>query len=294
MDITWLGTACALLEYPQLRLLTDPVFDPPGTRYDFGPWYTPASWFASEKRHAAPLAPATLGTIDAVLLSHDHHADNLDHAGREFLRTPAVQRILTTTAGAARLARPAPAGRRSDPGEGLSLGAVVEGLRWGERTVIGSGTLAVEAVATPARHGPAGLPQVNEVCGFYLAPRAPDEPRVWISGDTVLCPALLKVLPELRERGVDVAVLHAGGVCFPDAPLVGKALFTFDAAQVVEVCRALDPATIVPIHHSGWLHFREQEESLRRALAESGFGTRTRWLEPGRREPLGKGASGAG
>jgi L-ascorbate metabolism protein UlaG (beta-lactamase superfamily) len=39
--------------------------------------------------------------IDVVLLSHDHHSDNLDPGGREFL--PRAGRVLTTAAGAIRL-----------------------------------------------------------------------------------------------------------------------------------------------------------------------------------------------
>jgi len=47
------------------------------------------------------IAADELGDIDVVLLSHDHHSDNLDPAGREFL--PRAQRVLTTVDGAARL-----------------------------------------------------------------------------------------------------------------------------------------------------------------------------------------------
>jgi hypothetical protein len=58
------------------RLLTDPTFDPPGRRYSFG-------WGSSSRKLTGPaVAAADLGPIDAVLLSHDHHGDNLDSAGR--------------------------------------------------------------------------------------------------------------------------------------------------------------------------------------------------------------------
>jgi L-ascorbate metabolism protein UlaG (beta-lactamase superfamily) len=69
LDLTYLGTACLRLEVAGLTLLTDPAFDPQGSKYDFGPWYTPRSWFASEKTYATPLALDALGSIDAVLLS---------------------------------------------------------------------------------------------------------------------------------------------------------------------------------------------------------------------------------
>jgi hypothetical protein len=42
-----------------------------------------------------------VGRVDVVLLSQEHHSDNLDPAGREFL--PAAGRVLTTVQGAERL-----------------------------------------------------------------------------------------------------------------------------------------------------------------------------------------------
>jgi len=41
-----------------------------------------------------------VGRVDVVLLSQEHHSDNLDPAGREFL--PAAGRVLTTVQGAER------------------------------------------------------------------------------------------------------------------------------------------------------------------------------------------------
>src|SRR4051812_34648879 len=77
-----------------LRLLTDPTFDPAGTRYE-APGYTLV-------KTQAPAVPAgDVGRVDAVLLSHDHHFDNLDRAGRELLA--GAGRVLTTRDGAERL-----------------------------------------------------------------------------------------------------------------------------------------------------------------------------------------------
>jgi hypothetical protein len=54
--------------------------------------------------NAAPaLSPDALGRLDAILLSHDHHFDNLDHVGRALLGN--VDRVLTTQDGALRLGR---------------------------------------------------------------------------------------------------------------------------------------------------------------------------------------------
>jgi L-ascorbate metabolism protein UlaG (beta-lactamase superfamily) len=68
-----------LIEVAGWRVLTDPTFDPPGQKYAFG-------WGTSSIKLAGPAIPAAeLGSLDAVLLTHDHHADNLDPAGRALL-----------------------------------------------------------------------------------------------------------------------------------------------------------------------------------------------------------------
>src|SRR4051812_24116154 len=95
IHVTHLGTACVLLEVSGIRLLTDPVLDPPGQRYGFG------FGTGSTKLESPALPRDGLGEIHAVLLSHDQHADNLDHEGRAFL--PSAGQVLTTRAGAKRL-----------------------------------------------------------------------------------------------------------------------------------------------------------------------------------------------
>jgi L-ascorbate metabolism protein UlaG (beta-lactamase superfamily) len=286
VKITYLGTACLLLEYGGLRLLTDPAFDPAGTRYDFGPWYTPRSWFASEKTYETPLARDALGEIDAVLLSHDQHADNLDYEGRKLVASKRVRAVITTEAAARRLARPAsrganPESEQTEPCEGLGLAERARGIPWGGSLTLGR----VAITATPGRHGPIGTPRVHEVAGFRL--EAQGEPTVWISGDTVLESRVRDCLGEMVRAGrrVDVAVVHCGAVSFPKLPVLGKRLFTFDAAQALEACRILDPGAVVPIHRDGWTHFRQPEAALRDAFDRAGLAERARFLA------LGEGAA---
>jgi hypothetical protein len=49
------------------------------------------------------IAAADLGPVDAMLISHDHHGDNLDTAGRALLPGAGVVLTTTTTTGAGRL-----------------------------------------------------------------------------------------------------------------------------------------------------------------------------------------------
>jgi L-ascorbate metabolism protein UlaG (beta-lactamase superfamily) len=96
VKITYLDTAMALIEIGSIRLLTDPVLDDAGTTYDDGV-------IPLEKTSAASITPQELGRVDAVLLSHDQHSDNLDNRGREFLAQ--APRVLTTPEAAQRLGR---------------------------------------------------------------------------------------------------------------------------------------------------------------------------------------------
>jgi L-ascorbate metabolism protein UlaG (beta-lactamase superfamily) len=92
---THVGGPTLLIEVAGWRLLTDPTFDPPGRRYAFG-WGT-----SSTKLTGPAVAPDDLGPLDAVLLTHDHHADNLDDRGRALL--PQAGTVVTTRSGARRL-----------------------------------------------------------------------------------------------------------------------------------------------------------------------------------------------
>ena len=94
LKITYIGGPTALLELGGLRLLTDPTFDPAGEEY-------PTGLYTLRKLAGPALGPESLGQVDVVLLSHDHHFDNLDRAGRDLLRNAGT--VLTTEAGAARL-----------------------------------------------------------------------------------------------------------------------------------------------------------------------------------------------
>src|ERR1700687_3858098 len=93
LTITLIGGPTALLEIDGFRLLTDPTFDAPGV------YQLPH--VKLEKLTGPALSAEQIGAVDAVLLSHDQHADNLDHAGKDFLKRP--KRVLTTQAGAERL-----------------------------------------------------------------------------------------------------------------------------------------------------------------------------------------------
>ena len=250
--ITYVGGPTALIEIGGWRLLTDPTFDPPGRRYFFG-WGT-----ASRKLQGPALPFSELAPVHAVLLSHDHHGDNLDPAGRELL--PQMGTVVTTASGARR------------------LGGAAAGLAdWDTTTLQAPGRETLEITATPCRHGPPGShPIVGDVTGFALRRPGAGSAALWISGDTVLYDGVREVA---RRIDVQTAVVHLGGVQFPW--LSGPLRYTMTAEQAVELCTLIDPAAIVPIHVEGWKHFRQGRADAERVFAASALAERVRWLQPG-------------
>ncbi|WP_326574135.1 MBL fold metallo-hydrolase [Streptomyces sp. NBC_00481] len=251
--LTHIGGPTTLIEIGGLRLLTDPTFDPPGRRYAFG-------WGTSSRKTAGPaLSAAELPPVDAVLLTHDHHGDNLDDAGRALL--PGTETVLTTPSGARR------------------LGGNARGLApWDTWKLSSCDGTTVEVTATPARHGPPlSRPVVGEVTGFALGWPGQRYGVLWISGDTVLFEGVREVG---RRLTVGTALLHLGGVGFP---VTGPLRYTMTAAEAVSVCRLLRPRTVVPVHYEGWSHFREARAAVERTLSEAPAAVRDvfRWLPMG-------------
>jgi L-ascorbate metabolism protein UlaG (beta-lactamase superfamily) len=251
-----IGGPTVLIEVGGWRLLTDPTFDPPGGSYRFG-WGT-----GSRKLSGPAVAASELGPIDAVLLSHDHHDDNLDPAGRALL--PSTDAVVTTEAGARR------------------LGGNARGLApWASTRLEAPERPAIEVTATPCRHGPPlSRPLVGDVIGFALRWDGQEHGVLWISGDTVLYDGVREVAERLE---VDTALLHLGGVRFP---VTGPLRYTMTAKEAVELCELVEPRTIVPIHYEGWKHFREGREEIEREFARAPESVRksVRWLTPGRAE----------
>lgn len=212
---------------------------------------------SSVKLTGPALAAADLPPVDAVLLTHDHHADNLDDAGRALL--PSVSTVVTTVSGAKR------------------LGGNARGLApWAVTRLTAPDRPALEITATPCRHGPPlSRPITGDVIGFAL--RWEPTETLWISGDTVLYDGVREVASRID---VDTAVVHLGGVRFP---VTGPLRYTMTADDAVELCRLIRPRTVVPVHYEGWQHFRQSRAEAEAAFAASEF--EPVWL------PIGEGVS---
>ncbi|MDQ7994149.1 MAG: MBL fold metallo-hydrolase [Propionicimonas sp.] len=254
MLVTRIGGPTVVVDLAGWRILVDPTFDPPGRTYGFG-------LGTSSTKTLPPAVPAQeLGPIDLVLLSHDHHADNLDDLGRELLG--AAGRIVSTRSAVGRLGLPG-----------------VTGLRPGQSTVLDAvGRAPLEVTATPCRHGPPFSRRiVGDVIGFAV--RRPGAARydLWVSGDTVWYRGLRQVA---RRIDVDVAVVNAGGVRFG---ITGPVTYSLTGADAVRLIEELRPRVAVPAHYDGWSHFADGLGGLRRAVERASPDTRSRirWLSDG-------------
>lgn len=232
--VTRIGGPTVLVEVGGVRLLTDPTFDPAGTTYQVGP-------VVLTKTSGPALGIDDLGDVDAVLLTHDQHPDNLDHAGRAYLGV--VPTILTTPTGAGR------------------LGAPAIGLRTGETTVVRSSGGSVQVTATGAVHGPEPLAAaLGEVTGFLVTARE-GGPAVYVSGDNVPASSYTEAAGRADVR---LAIVHAGAARLP---MFGNEVLTSTAASLRAAADAMTAASLLVVHEDGWSHLTEDAAEIQQVLA---------------------------
>lgn len=239
LELTLVGGPTALIEYAGLRWLTDPALSPPG-EYAGG----------LVKTTGPAVEPERLAPVDVVLISHEHHSDNLDPGGREFL--PTAGRVLTTTQGAEEL-------------QGNATGLEP----WSSLELEGPDGDPVTVTAVPAQHGPDGTDHImGPVIGFVL--NAPESEKVYVSGDN----ASLEVVRQIGDRlgPIDVAVLFAGAVQVPHR--FDGAYLTLSSDRAAEAARLLGVRVAIPVHFEGWTHFTQGARELRAAFAGNGVADR--------------------
>ena len=241
-----MGGPTAILEYGGLRLLTDPALSPPGEYGGLTKLIGPA--FDVTER----------GPIDVVLLSHHHHSDNLDPAGRAFL--PSVQRVLSTTKAAE------------------ELGGNVVGMEpWSTVEVESPHGGTVKVTAVHAQHGPDGSDDIQgPVLGFVLS--APGAEEVYVSGDNASRAVVRAIVEKTGELGI--AILNAGAV---QLAKFDGAYLTLSADHAADVARILGARVVIPLHFEGWAHFTQGADELKAAFSGNGIRDRLVMLERGQR-----------
>ena len=246
LGIQLVGGPTAVLEYGGLRWLTDPALSPPG------------QYGGLTKLTGPALDISQQGRIDVVLLSHHHHSDNLDPAGRAFL--PSANRVLSTTKAAE------------------DLGGNVVGMEpWSEVELESPRGGTVKVIAVPAQHGPDGSDEIQgPVLGFVLS--APGAQEIYFSGDNASRDVVRAIVRKTGELGI--AILNAGAV---QLSKFDGAYLTLSADHAADVAKILGARTVIPLHFEGWAHFTQGADELKAAFSGNGIRDRLLVLERAQR-----------
>jgi L-ascorbate metabolism protein UlaG (beta-lactamase superfamily) len=213
LRMTWLGHSTTLIEIEGTRILTDPVFS-----------MRPSPlWFVGPLRWYEPLLKLTeVGTLDAVLISHDHY-DHLDMDSIVALEGHTKKFIVPIGVG----------------GHlrywGIPAEKIVE-TDWYDETKVNE----INIITTPARH--ASGRQIFDLDGTLWASYSllAAQHRVFFSGDTGL-------FPEMKDIGekfgpFDVTMIEVGQYnrAWPD--------WHIGPEQAVTAATWLKGKTFFPIH----------------------------------------------
>ncbi len=239
MKIHHLRSATCILNLGEHRLLVDPMLSPPGAMPGF-------KVFGGGRR-ANPLVPlpnnadALLAEVTAVVITHEH-PDHLDVAGLAWIK----QRGLPVWANRIDLA--------SLRGKGLDVHELTDGA-------LGMG---VEVI--PSRHGKGVLGwMMGPVAGYYFA--HPDEPSVYLTGDSVLTEAVLEAVDRLQPQ---VVVAPAGTA---NMGIGGNILFSVD--ELVTLVQHA-PGDVVLNHLEALDHCATTRVGLRERMQAEGMSARVR------------------
>jgi L-ascorbate metabolism protein UlaG (beta-lactamase superfamily) len=250
-SIEHIDTACLLININGYKILTDPVFDAPGGFYSFG-----LGTFS--KKYSKPKIDAKdLGHIDLVLLSHEHHGDNLDVLGRTVAQ--GAKRIITTPRASKKFAQAT---------------ALTE---FNSISIDDPRVPGLKITATPAQHAQFAFmnPLAGHVIGFVLEFNSQTNGVLYISGDTVFFKGINEVAKQFPT--IETAVLHMGCAGFPY--LSGPLRYTMNSSDAVKAIEVLNPKRAIPIHTGGWWHFREPEALMRQQMMASAQAKRIEFLE---------------
>jgi L-ascorbate metabolism protein UlaG (beta-lactamase superfamily) len=250
MHLTLVRHATLVVRAAGLRLLVDPQLDPRGAR-DPVP--------GTPNPRPTPLvdlpepAEAVVDGADAVLVTH-LHGDHFDATARRLL--PEDIPVLCQPPDAERLR-----------GDGFTDVRPVED----ELTVD-----VLRVARTGGEHGRGEIgAKMAPVSGFVL--RAPDEPTLYIAGDTILCEAVREAV---RTHAPDVIVVNAGAAQFLEGgPIV------MDEDDVVALARETE-ALIVAVHFETVSHSTQTRADLHERLRAERLTARVVVPEDGSEVPL--------
>jgi len=218
MKITQLRNATMIIHFDQQVILVDPMLAPKGA--------IPALKYATKKRRRNPLVELPevtdelLKQVTHCLITHCQkgHFDHLDRAGAKWLRDNNIPVMCS----------------EEDAQYLTNKGLDVKVLKRDTQNDILGGTINL----IPCVHGEGFIGKfMAHGVGFVI--KLPNEPSVYIAGDTILTK---QVHDCIRDHQPDVTVVPAGGAQFD----LGSELI-MDGRQAIEVGR-LSPGKVVANH----------------------------------------------
>jgi L-ascorbate metabolism protein UlaG (beta-lactamase superfamily) len=239
MNLQFLRHATFILTMRGTTLLVDPMLSRKGA-------LDPVANAANSQRIPLVDLPVTdtalknlIRQLDGVLVTHTHR-DHWDVRAVELL--PKSLPILTQPTSEHVIRE----------GGFLSVAAVSQNIQWHGLTIY----------PTRGQHGTGEIGQkMGVVSGFVL--RAPDEPTLYIAGDTIWCP---EVENALQVHQPDIVIVNAGAAQF----ITGDPI-TMTADDVVKVCQAAPKAQMIAVHMETVNHCWLTRDMLREHLGRAGF-----------------------
>ncbi|MET3025875.1 MBL fold metallo-hydrolase [Flavobacterium sp. UW10123] len=264
ITITHIDTACVLININGFKILTDPTLD---KKDGFFPQYVSSPMAFSKKYCSPSLSIEEIGRVDLVLLSHDHHSDNLDKKGRIFIQTVPI--VLST----------------KDAVKRLKNTNIIGLDNWQEYNIETEKIKNLKITAIPAQH--TNIKRLNKVMGkvigFTIEWEGQQNGCLYISGDTVLFEGLYELE---QKKKVDIAILHLGAGAFPY--LKKNLRVTMNGEEAIATAQLLKPSIVIPIHYEGWWHFKQSVKSLKNEIEKSEVKEIILWLESGLETILAK------
>ncbi len=234
MKFQHLRHATHQLVYNGKTLLVDPVFSAPGAI----PPIPGAPNTSANPLTELPVAPDILCKSDITLVTHLHQ-DHFDPAA------------------AALLPKHMPLVCSPHHGSALELKGFEHVMQVAETLTVSG----IQITLTGGTHGTgASAMALNPVYGFIL--KAPGEPTVYITGDTVWCPEMVQVLAVHQPDCI---------VCYGGAALYAGDMITMGIEDFEHIHAACPEASLIIIHTEGWNHCGLKRDEVRRWVEDAGM-----------------------
>lgn len=241
MQVQLIRHATVVIEVAGFKLLVDPMFSPAGA-------LDPVQNAENERRNPLVDLPVDVNQFvapDAIVVTHTHrdHFDaeavkRLDKDCPLFCQPPDTEKIRSSGF--------------------TNVIEIASSTSWN----------GLHLTRTTGHHGRGDIGALmGPVSGFVLT--APDEPTLYIAGDTIWCEEVQTVIDQTKP---DTILVFAGGAQF----LTGGPI-TMSTEDIEQLCLSAPDSRIIVAHMEAWNHCLLTREALRAFVAHKGWSERV-WI----------------